>query len=55
MSNLEIIERMGKMLDEAQQIINAQAQLLALHGIETESGQLEASRAQLLADIERTI
>lgn len=55
MSNLEIIERMPRMLDEAQQIIREQAQLLALHGIETESGQLEASRAQLLADIEKSI
>ena len=55
MSNLEIIKRMARMLDEAQQIIREQAQLLALHGIETESGQLEASRAQLLADIEKSI
>ena len=46
---------MTRMLDEAQQIIREQAQLLALHGIETESGQLEASRAQLLADIEKSI
>ena len=55
MSNLEIIDRLCRMLDEAQQIIRRQAELLAMHGIETGSGQLEASREQLLRDIENSI
>ena len=55
MSSLEIITRLCRLLDEAQQIIRGQAELLAMHGIETESGQLEANRAQLLTDIEQSI
>ena len=55
MSNLEIIDRLCRMLDEAQQIIRRQAELLAMHGIETDSGDLEADRARLLAEIEKTI
>lgn len=43
------------MLDEAQQIIRQQAEILAMHGIETDTGQLEANRAQLLQDIEKSI
>lgn len=54
MSSLEIITRLCRLLDEAQQIIRDQAELMAMHGIETESGQLEANRTQLLADIEQS-
>ncbi len=54
-SNLEIIHRLCRMLDEAQQIIRQQAEILAMHGIETDTGQLEANRAQLLQDIEKSI
>lgn len=55
MSNLEIIARLCRMLDDAQQIIQSQAELLAMHGIETSSGDLEEKRTQLLKDIERSI
>lgn len=55
MSNLEIIAKLCDMLDDAQQIIKGQAQLLAMHGIETDSGALESERAKLLAEIEKTI
>ena len=54
MSSLEIITRLCRLLDEAQQIIRDQAELMAMHGIETESGKLEANRTQLLADIEQS-
>ena len=55
LSNLEIIDRLCRMLDDAQQIIREQAQLLAMHGIETSSGDLEEKRTQLLKDIEGSI
>lgn len=42
------------MLDEAQEIICKQAELLAIHGIETERGQLERQRQRLLENIERS-
>ena len=47
MSHLQIIER-------AQEVIRKQAELLAMHGIETDSGELERQRRELLADIERS-
>ena len=55
MSNLEIIAKLCEMLDDAQQIIKGQAELLAMHGIETSTGALEADRARLLNAIEQTI
>lgn len=53
MSNIQIIERLCQMLDEAQRIIRFQAELLAMHGIETDNGTLEAERQALLEQIER--
>jgi hypothetical protein len=53
-SHLQIIERLCRMLDGAQEIIRKQAELLAMHGIETDSGKLERQRRELLADIERS-
>lgn len=55
MSNLQIIERLCLLLDMAQDIIRQQAGLLAQHGIESDSGGLEAGRAALLCDIETSI
>ena len=43
-----------RMLDGAQEIIRKQAELLAMYGIETDSGELEQQRQKLLADIERS-
>ena len=54
MSNLEVIERLCSMLDAAQEIVRAQADLLAQHGIETDNGELERTRARLLKDIENS-
>ena len=54
MSHLRIIERLCQMLDGAQEIIRKQAELLAMYGIETDSGELERQRRELLADIERS-
>lgn len=53
MSHLQIIERLCRMLDEAQSIIRRQEALLTLHGIQTDSGDLEAARRKLLCDIEQ--
>lgn len=53
MSNLQIIESLCAMLDEAQRVIRAQAELLEMHGIKTDAGNLEKSRADLLSRIER--
>ena len=55
MSNFELIERLCGLLDVAQQIIREQAAILAQHGIETGSGEVERRRAELLDDIERSI
>jgi len=46
-SHLLIIERLCRMLDGAQEIIRKQAELLAMHGIETDSGKLERQRDDL--------
>lgn len=55
MSNLQLIERLCKLLDDAQQIIRDQAALLEMHGIATDDGGLESKRTQLLTDIENHI
>lgn len=51
-SHLEIIARFEQMLRMALDIINRQAELLAMHGIETEDGQLEAAERKLREDME---
>ena len=53
MSNLQIIESLCAMLDEAQRIIRAQAELLEMHCIKTDTGTLETERQALLERIER--
>ena len=55
MSNLELIQRLCAMLDAAQGIIRQQAEILAMHGIESGGGELECKRQGLLAEIENTI
>lgn len=55
MSNLELIEKLCGMLDEAQEIIRAQALLLQMHGIQTDDGDLEDQRTKLLEEIENSI
>ncbi|MBR3740967.1 MAG: hypothetical protein IKN04_11035 [Clostridia bacterium] len=55
MSHLEIIERLCRMLDDAQNIIREQAALLEMHGISTQDGNLENQRRQLLERIEKSI
>ena len=55
MSNLQIIERLCAMLEDAATIIRQQAEILAQHGIETETGTLERERTRLLSDIENSI
>ena len=54
-SALELIERLCNMLDAAQKIIKEQAAILAEHGIETDSGEIERRRAELLDAIEHSI
>lgn len=55
MSNLELIQRLCCMLDAAQGIIQQQAEILSMHGIESVGGEVEKQRAALLAEIENTI
>ena len=55
MSNLQIIERLCRMLENAASVIREQAEILAQHGIETGDGGLEAAREKLLEDIEKSI
>ena len=51
MSNLEIITSLCAMLDEVQEVIRAQAEILAAHGIETADRRLEERRKNLLDGI----
>lgn len=56
MSNLQIIERLCSMLDEAQSIIKEQAELLAMHGVESNGTErLAQRRTELLTAIENGI
>ena len=48
----KVIARLEEMLRMALDIVNQQAQLLEQHGIETETGQLEAAEKQLRKDME---
>lgn len=52
MSHLQVIARLEDMLRMALDIVNAQAQLLEQHGIETDSGELEAAEQKLREDME---
>ena len=54
MSHLEIIERLCRMLDDAQQIIRQQTEQLEMHGILTDEGELERKRRELLEKIENS-
>lgn len=53
MSNLQIIEQLCRMLEEACGVIRQQALLLDMHGIRTDDGTLEKQRAALLERIEK--
>ena len=53
MSNLQIIESLSRMLEEACGIIREQAELLEMHGIATETGSIEQKRTALLEQIEK--
>lgn len=53
MGNMELIERLCEMLDTAQDIIRQQAELLNMHGIQTDTGGLEGRRQALLEEIEQ--
>lgn len=55
MSNLEMIQRLCELLEQAAREIRIQAELLAMHGIETDDGGLEERRTKLLEDIENSI
>lgn len=55
MSNLQLICLLCDLLDRAQQIIRQQAEIMEQHGIDTDGGEIEARRAELLAKIEQTI
>lgn len=56
MSNLELILRLCRLLDGAQEIIKRQAEIMAMHGIDFEDGsEIKAGRERLLEDIERSI
>ena len=54
MSHLRFIWRLCLMLDWAQEVTRKQADLRAMHCIETDGGERERQRRELLADIERS-
>ena len=51
MTALYLLERLEDMLHTALEIIDAQSKLLAMHGIETDDGELEAKRDRLHEDV----
>lgn len=53
MTNLATIAILCEMLDEALEIIKAQAEILSAHGIETYGGRLEKQRENLLGKAKR--
>ena len=53
MSQIMVITQLEDMLRKALDIIEVQARLLAMHGIETKDGSLEAAREQLRSDAEQ--
>lgn len=53
MSYLRVIERLENMLHMALEIIDEQATLLRQHGIETDSGKLEAEEQRFREDMEK--
>jgi len=55
MSNLQIIVELTNMVQEAAEIIRRQAELLEMHGIQTETGQLERQYAAFLEKVENSV
>ena len=53
MTYLRVIERLENMLYLALEIIDEQSKLLQQHGIETDSGKLEAEEQQFREDMEK--
>ena len=53
MSELRVIERLEQMLHLALEIIDEQSALLNQHGIETDSGKLEAEERRIREDMEK--
>ena len=53
MTYLRVIERLENMLHLALEIIDEQSKLLHQHGIETDSGKLEAEEQQFREDMEK--
>lgn len=53
MSELRVIERLEQMLHLALEIIDEQSVLLNQHGIETDSGKLEAEERRFREDMEK--
>jgi hypothetical protein len=54
MTDLELVERLCTLLSEAVEIVRAQSELLAMHGI-TGSGALDARRERLLSAADETM
>ena len=55
MTNLVTIASLCNMLDEALEIIKAQAEILSAHGIATYGGRLEEQRKRLLEKAEEEL
>ena len=55
MNTLQIIERLCRIIDEAQEIITEQARLLDMHGIRTEGGRFEAKCGELVKRIQSEV
>ncbi|MBQ8554440.1 MAG: hypothetical protein IJ438_14965 [Clostridia bacterium] len=47
---MSMMEELCRLLEECAHIIRKQAELLAMHGIQTEDGELERARARMLSN-----
>lgn len=50
MTGMQEIGVLCRMLHEAVELVKEQAELLAMHGIKTENGELEAQRDKLIKE-----
>ncbi|MBP3649183.1 MAG: hypothetical protein J6K73_05325 [Clostridia bacterium] len=48
---MSMMEELCRLLEECAHIIRKQAELLAMHGIQTEDGEIEAARSRVIGEI----
>lgn len=52
---MSMMEELCRLLEECAHIIRKQAELLAMHGIQTEDGEIEAARSRVIGGNQREL